>query len=80
MLDAKSIFTSKTFWFNTLSILAVVLATMAGWEELKSDAPYLMALVNVINIVLRLITKQPVTILPPDKPEEPKPPETEDML
>lgn len=58
----KSIFSSKTFWFNLLSGLATLFAlpqisALAGPENLK----YLAAAVAAVNILLRYITTGPVS-------------------
>jgi hypothetical protein len=55
--QAKSFLSSKVLWVNLLAILALALSTFfdvdlgAGWE-----APVLA----VVNMILRLVTKQPV--------------------
>lgn len=57
----KSIFASKTMWFNVLSGLALFF----GLDELKevlgpNSVPYLALAVSGINIVLRYFTFEPV--------------------
>ena len=47
---------SKTLWVNIISLAIVIIGTMAGWQEMHSHAPTLMAVVNGLNIVLRLVT------------------------
>ena len=55
-MNIKSIFTSKTFWFNVLGI-----ATAYG-NILPPK--YAVPVVTIGNIGLRLITNQPVGIIP----------------
>lgn len=63
----KSIFQSKTFWANMLSLVAVV-ATATGHPVLgaladpDTQAQVLAVGLPIINIGLRLITKDAVTI------------------
>lgn len=62
MGEVKSIFSSKTFWFNALA--AVVTVALSAVENLGPDAgPIALGVVAVGNIVLRFITSQPVSIL-----------------
>jgi len=59
----KSLWTSKTFWFNVLAAI-VALATVFGYKgELPAEwETYVTMAVVIINIVLRFITKDPVTV------------------
>lgn len=65
----KSIFRSKTFWANAVSILALV-GTASGHPAavLLSDpatqAQAVGVVTAIVNVALRLITKEPVTVLP----------------
>lgn len=47
---------SKTLWVNIISLAIVIIGTMAGWQEMRDYAPTLMAVVNGLNIILRLVT------------------------
>lgn len=54
----KSIFKSKTFWVNVLGGVTTVLSTL----PLTSKAVVIGG--AVVNIVLRILTTQPVSVLP----------------
>lgn len=56
----KSIFKSKTFWFN-LAGLATVLTNP---EVAMMHPGAVGTVITVGNIILRTVTKQPVSILP----------------
>ena len=47
---------SKTLWVNVLTLLALILGTVAQWPELQAVAPQLLGALSVVNIVLRFIT------------------------
>lgn len=57
----KHWFTSKTVWFNVLAIVVTITAGLGYTGEVSEGLmPYMPAIQGVINIILRLITKQPV--------------------
>jgi len=56
MTENKFWYQSKTLWVNIISLLIVIIGTMAGWQEMRDYAPTLIAVVNGLNIVLRLVT------------------------
>lgn len=56
MTETKYWYQSKTLWVNIISLAIVIIGTMAGWQEMRDYAPTLMAVVNGLNIVLRLVT------------------------
>jgi hypothetical protein len=63
-MDAKSIFLSKTFWFNVLA-LVVTIATAFGFGSFQPDpktAEYALVAVTIINLLLRFATSQPVVL------------------
>ncbi len=43
-------------WVNIISLMIVMIGTIAGWQDMKEFAPELLAAVNVLNLVLRLVT------------------------
>lgn len=57
----KSIFASKTFWTNVIAIGAIIAQGMTG-TELPITAEQQAALLGLVNIVLRLISKDAVSI------------------
>lgn len=52
----KQWYESKTMWVNIISLMIVMIGTIAGWQDMKEFAPELLAAVNVLNLVLRLVT------------------------
>lgn len=61
MNETKSLWKSKTFWFNTISGVIGVVGQIQGFLP-PPALPYVAAVVAVGNIVLRMITDQPVSI------------------
>jgi hypothetical protein len=57
---SKSLFKSRIFWANLLSAAAELSGVLTGFVEPGA----LTLATNIINIALRLVTSQPVTILP----------------
>jgi len=61
-INPKSLFTSKTFWFNVLAG-AILLANAFGFANFTVD-PHVAEgagiAINIINIILRLKTHQPI--------------------
>ena len=55
----KSIFNSKTFWTNIISIIAIIVQSMTG--KMIIDAEAQVAILGVVNVILRMVTKEPVT-------------------
>jgi hypothetical protein len=47
---------SKTLWVNVLTLLALILGTVAQWPELQHLAPHLLGALSVVNIALRFVT------------------------
>ena len=57
--ETKSIFTSKTFWANTLALIAMVVQGVSGKEIINLEIQGVI--LSVVNIILRMVTKQSVT-------------------
>lgn len=60
-MNTKSLFQSKTFWFNLLGIVAAAGSTYADILPPKA-APYVIAAGGIANIILRTVTNQGVSV------------------
>lgn len=58
----KSIFASKTFWLNTISILVGILLLAGAMPELREYAPWIVLAQGALNIILRTITNTGVAL------------------
>jgi len=56
-MDTKSILFSKTIWTNIVAVGASFAASKLGVEI---DAETQIAILGVLNLILRVVTKQPV--------------------
>ena len=61
-MNAKSILLSKTLWANLLMTGLIILNQRL--PTLNLDAETQAVIVGAVNILLRLLTKQPVTVVP----------------
>lgn len=61
----KQWYLSKTLWINILALVAVVLQGVTGKEILSVETQGLI--LTVVNIILRLVTKQELTTKSEDK-------------
>lgn len=59
-METKRKIYSKTLWLNALAGIAVIVQAITGQEWL--DAEGQAAIIVVANIILRFLTKQPITI------------------
>ena len=57
---SKSIFASKTFWINALSLILVVLQWLQGQPWI--DPQYQVAILTIVNIINRFFTKDSVHV------------------
>lgn len=67
MMESKPFYLSKTFWFNVVAVLILVLNQFGYVGELDPEwhgyvDVFVPAFVALVNIVLRFITKQPVAL------------------
>jgi hypothetical protein len=66
-MNGKSIAKSKTFWVNLATAVAGVLITLGG-SDLIQDNPQMAGIfatvIGVTNVLLRLVTSEPVKVLP----------------
>jgi uncharacterized membrane protein len=61
-MDAKSIFESKTFWFNVLALI-VMIANYFGFGSFEIDPDTQAAFVGIVailNLILRTITTKSI--------------------
>ena len=59
----KSIWTSKTFWVNALTVCVGIIGYVAGHDVIAEYPAVLAALVAVqgaVNVALRFVTWQPI--------------------
>lgn len=59
--NAKSLLASKVFWFNCAS-LAYAILQAGGWHPVPLNPEAQTYLTGLVNILLRLVTKEPVKI------------------
>jgi hypothetical protein len=64
MDSSKTLWVSKTFWANVLTVVAMLLGVP---EQLGVDPKYAVTALAVVNVVLRWLTGQPVTLTPQKK-------------
>lgn len=64
----KSIFASKTFWFNALSFLIIVLTAMLDTSFVRQNPEvtyWIGGAITLINIVIRRLSDRPVSVTSP---------------
>lgn len=61
-MQPKSLFTSKTFWLNAISAVVAVGGSMSGVLPEQYNK-YVLGVVAVANVLLRIITTSPVTVI-----------------
>ncbi len=64
--NMKSIFASKTFWTNAIIAVVSIVGYFQGadWVAVHPEAvAALGTVVGVLNVILRLITKEPVKVI-----------------
>lgn len=65
-MDTKPLISSRTFWVNALAIAAwlleLIIHAVSSGAAPALITPYLLPLLPVLNIVLRLMTSQPVDV------------------
>jgi uncharacterized membrane protein len=59
-MDSKSIFVSKTFWVNLLSLVGMVAQGVTGNEVFPLEVQ--ASILTIINIILRFVTKTAVSV------------------
>ena len=62
-MDTKRFYQSKTFWFNALAFVGAVAGAYGFTGEIAPELqPFVVPAVTLINVVLRFVTKQAVTL------------------
>jgi len=59
-MGTKSIWQSKTFWVNLISIVAIIGAAYGFEIDTETQAVLSTGILAVVNIILRLVTKQAI--------------------
>jgi hypothetical protein len=60
-MEAKKWYLSKTFWFNVVAVVVMILGAFGYTGEVPEEwAAIVPAIVAIVNLVLRFITKQPI--------------------
>ena len=61
-MDAKKWYLSKTFWFNVVAVVGLVLAQFGYTGEVPEEwGVFVPAIIALVNVILRLFaTKQPL--------------------
>ena len=54
----KPWYKSKTVWINVLSLVAMILATVAQWPEMNEIAPQIVYALAIVNVLLRFVTSE----------------------
>ena len=60
MQATKNWWESKTLWVNVLTLLAMVISQVMGWDDMQQYAPQLLVISNVIKMALRFLTTMPI--------------------
>jgi hypothetical protein len=71
-MNSKPFWYSKVFWVNFGSFLVVVFGMLADAPDTARYASYFVLAINILNIGLRFLTDQAVTLMPEPKPSKPK--------
>ena len=54
----KPWYKSKTVIVNALTLIAMILGTVAQWPEMQAHAVQILYAVTIVNVVLRFVTKE----------------------
>lgn len=60
MNNKKRWWESRTLWINALTLVAMIIAQLNGWDEMKQYAPELLMVSNIVNMLLRFVTINPI--------------------
>ena len=56
----KPWYKSKTVIVNALTLIAMILATVAQWPEMNEIAPQIVYALAIVNVLLRFVTSESV--------------------
>jgi hypothetical protein len=56
----KRWFRSKTVWINLLTLIAMILATIAAWPEMQEIAPQIAYALAIVNVLLRFVSSESI--------------------
>jgi len=56
----KRWFRSKTIWINLLTLMAMILATIAAWPEVQEIAPQIAYALAIVNVLLRFVSSESI--------------------
>jgi len=60
-MDAKKWYLSKTFWFNIIALVVMVLGAYGYTGEVPEEWGVLVpAILALVNLILRYFTKRPI--------------------
>lgn len=65
-MNGKPLVKSKTFWINLVTIVAGIVTLIGGSDLIQENPQYAglaATVIGVVNILLRLVTKEPVTVI-----------------
>lgn len=58
---SKSLFQSRTFWVNALTIVAEIAQLVSGLRVVPTE--YMAVALGIVNVILRSLTNQPVHLV-----------------
>jgi len=56
----KRWFRSKTVWITLLTLIAMILATIAAWPEVQEIAPQIAYALAIVNVLLRFVSSESI--------------------
>ena len=56
----KRWYRSKTVWINVLTLIAMILATVAAWPEVQDVAPQIAYALAIVNVLLRFVSSESI--------------------
>lgn len=56
----KRWYRSKTVWINLLTLIAMILATIAAWPEVQEIAPQIAYALAIVNVLLRFVSSESI--------------------